>query len=64
MKIAIVIINAILPKLIENFLAPAVVEKYSDKLFDALKEAVKKTENKYDDLLLPVIEALDEVIGE
>ena len=63
-KLAISIINMILPKLVDNFLTPEVVEKYSDKLFDALKKAIKKTENKYDDLLLPVIEALDSVIGE
>jgi len=62
-NIAIAVINILLPKLVENFLTPEAVEKYSDKLFDALKKAIEKTDNKYDDLLLPVIEALDSVIG-
>lgn len=57
------VLNTVLPKLIEKFLTDEVIETYSDKLFDACKKAIEKTENKYDDLLLPVIEALDSVIG-
>ena len=63
-QLIVMLINTVLPVLIDKFLTPAIVEKYSDKLFDAVKKAIEKTENEYDDLLLPVIEALDDAIGE
>ena len=55
---------SILPKLVEKYLTPELIEKYSDKLLAFCKKAVENSENKYDDLLIPIFDALDEAIGE
>ena len=63
-EIIVRIASVIVTKLLESFLTPELVEKYSDKLLDVARSAIEKTENEYDDVLLPLIDFLDEVIGE
>lgn len=64
-KVLIGVIGSIMPKLIEKFLTPAAIEKYSDKLWDVCKKGIAHIEDdKIKDVLLAAVEALDEAIGE
>lgn len=55
--------TSILNKLVEKYLTPDAVEKYSDQLIAIVRKAVEASDNKYDDTLLPLLDILDEVVG-
>ena len=62
------IINLIVPiisKLVDKFLTPENIEKYSDKLFDLCRKGLEKIEDEHiRELLLDIVNILDENIGE
>jgi len=59
--------KAILIKMVIDMLirmaSPELIKETADKLIDFLKIRIKESENKVDDNLLPLLEALEKAFG-